>query len=504
MKNLILTTTASILLIVAGGCTTTGQMASTGVYYDDIYYAPDVTQENREQAFAPGPSIAKDELKQARREENRQIRDYEGSQTAREQEDMRDFSGVQQKYASILADEQTEEVDTLIYYDDETGYWVDGFDGGNMDRDYAERLIRFHGPFNRIPYYSPLYNQFVYFNDPGWNVYVDGNYAYAFPSWSNPYYNSYRFNRWSSPWSMSFGYGSHWGYPSYNNWYGYGYGYHDPFYSPYSYGWGYHHRPYYGYGHHPYYNNGYYGSNNQQDKRQIERGMRPSMGSNTRYSNTSSGGAYTPLKRSGSTNEERVVRTTESGTRIIRNSDGSTTVTNPDRNTQRVIRGSATLKSDGQNSQDRSVTRYRGTGTSTGTVQSSTRRSSTPTYSQPNNASKPSYNRSNTYTRPASGSNTRTQNSSSLKSGSSTQQRSVSTPTRSYNSGSSTQQRSNVQRNSYTPAKRSSSSSSNKSYTPSRSSSSSSSYSGSSSSSSSSGSRSSGSSSGGTVRSGRR
>jgi hypothetical protein len=496
MKNLLLTTTA-ILLIVAGGCTTTGQMASTGVYYDDIYYAPDLTKENREQAFAPVPSIAKDERKQARKEENRQIREYEGSQLAREQEDMRDFSEVQEQYASILADEESQEVDTLIYYDDETGYWVDGFDGGSMDRDYAERLIRFHGPFNRIPYYSPLYNQFVYFNDPDWNVYVDGNYAYAFPTWSNPWYDTYRFNRWSSPWSMSFGY-SAWGYPSYSSWYGYGY--YDPFYSPYYYGWGYHHTPYYGYGHHyPNYHHGYYGSTGNNNRRDIERSIKPSLGTNTRYSNTSSGGAYTPLKRSGSTSEERVVRTTNSGTRIIRNSDGSTTVTNPDRNTQRVIRGSATLKSDGQNStQNRSVTRYRNTGASSGTVQTRTRRSSTPTYSQPDNASKPSYNRTSTYTRP-SGTNTRS--SSSLKSESSTQERPATTPTRSYNSGSSTQQRSSVERNSYTPAQRSSSSSSSRSYTPSRSSSrsSSSSYSGSSSSSSSSGS-----SSGSTVRTGRR
>ncbi|WP_010662486.1 hypothetical protein [Marinilabilia salmonicolor] len=504
MKNLLLTTTAAVLLIVAGGCTTTGQMASTGVYYDDIYYAPDMTQETREQAFAPVPSIAKEELKQARREEDRQIREYENSSIARQQEDVRDFSEIQEKYATVLSDEQAQEVDTLIYYNDETGYWVDGFDGSSMDRDYAERLIRFHGPFNRIPYYSPLYNQFVYFNDPDWNVYVDGNYAYAFPTWSNRWYDTYRFNRWSSPWSMSFGYSS-WGYPSYNSWYGYGY--YDPFYDPYYYGWGYHHRPYYhrsyySYWHQPYYNHGYYSHNSKKDYRNVERGIKPSMGTNTRYSNTSSGGAYTPLKRTGSTGEERVVRTTDSGTRIIRNSNGSTTVTNPDRNTQRVIRGTATLKSDGQNTQDRSVTRYRSTGASSGTVQSRTRRSSAPTYSQPENASKPSYNRTSTYTRPT-GTNTRTRTESSLKAGSSTQQRSVSTPTRTYNSGSSTQQRSNVQRSSYTPAQRSSSS--NSSYTPSRSSSSSSRSSYSGSSSTSSGSRSSsGSSSGSTVRSGRR
>jgi hypothetical protein len=180
MKKLVLITTTAVLLIVAGGCTT-GRMASTGVYYDDIYYAPDLTKENMEQAFAPVPDIAKEEKKEIKKEERELVREYERSELDREQRDTRDFSEIQEKYASILADEDTEEVDTMIYYNDETGYWVNGFDGSEMDRDYAERLIRFHGPFTRIPYWSPLYDQFVYFNDPDWNVYVDGNYAYAFP-----------------------------------------------------------------------------------------------------------------------------------------------------------------------------------------------------------------------------------------------------------------------------------------------------------------------------------
>jgi hypothetical protein len=498
MKKLTLITITAVLLIVAGGCTT-GRMASTGVYYDDIYYAPDLTKANKEQAFAPVPSIVKEEEKQIKKEENRQIRNYERSNLSREQRDTRDFSEIQNKYASILADDETENVDSLLYYNDETGYWVDGFEGSEMDRDYAERLIRFHGPFTRISYWSPLYNQFVYFNDPDWNVYVDGNYAYAFPTWSNPWYDSYRYN-WSSPWHSSFyfGIGSYWGYPysSYYSWY-------DPFYSSYyswGFGWPYYHYPYYNHWYHPYHH--YYSHDN--NRRGVYRGLRPSMRtSNTRYSNTSPSRSSNTLKRTGS-NTGRTVRTTPSGTRIIQNADGSTIATNSKRNTQRIISGSATLKSEGQSSQSRSISRYQGgSGASSGTIQTRSRRSSTPTYSQPGNASRPSYNRTGSYSRP-SNSNTRTYNSNSdLKSGSQTQRKTtVRSQTRTYNSGSSSQQRSNIRTRSYTPSQ-SGASRSSSSYrsTPTRSSGSS--YSGSRSSSSS-GSRSSGSSSGNTVRRGRR
>ena len=501
MKKLVLITTTAVLLIVAGGCTT-GRMASTGVYYDDIYYAPDLTKENMEQAFAPVPDIAKEEKKEIKKEERELVRDYERSELDREQRDTRDFSEIQEKYASILADEDTEEVDTMIYYNDETGYWVNGFDGSEMDRDYAERLIRFHGPFTRIPYWSPLYDQFVYFNDPDWNVYVDGNYAYAFPTWSNPWYDRYRFDRWSTPWSFSFGYSSFWGDPYYYGYYGYGW--YDPFYSPYYswgyYNWPYYHRPYYSYWHHPYYHDRYYSKDYRKD---VYRGIRPSMSSNTRYSGTSQGS--NTLKR-GSEDDGRTVRTTRSGTRIIRNSDGSTTVVNTEGNTQRAIRGTATLKSDGNEQEERSISRYRGSGASTGTVQTRTRRSSTPTYSQPDNASKPSYNRTSSYTRQVR-STSRSGSNDDLKSGSSninrTTRSSVRSQTRSYNTGSSSQQRSSVRSRSYTPTQRSSSSSSfNRSSSSGRSTSS---YSGSSSSGTrSTGSSSSGSSSGRTIRGGRR
>ncbi len=488
------------ILLVAGGCNTS-RIASPGVYYDDIYYIPGATRDNVETAFSPVPSIAQEETKVLKKEATQQAQAYEKSDLARAQRDTRDFTEIQNKYASLLADENQEEVDSLIYYNEETGYWVDGFDGSEMDRDYAERLIRFHGPFTRIPYWSPLYDQFVYFNDPNWNVYVDGNYAYAFPSWSNRWYDSYRFNSWGNPWRFSFGFGSSWGYPSYwGGYYGGYYGMYDPFYSPFysSFYWN---RPYY-YGYHPY-NYGYYGGYNHHHhnnvaRRDVQNGLKPGMSSNTRYSN----GSNTINSLKGS-NESQTRSTTITGqdTRVTRNTDGSSTITNGTTTYQRPVRRSSSLKSESTGTSSGTVSRYQGSGTSTGTVQTQSRRTTTQSYSQPQQSSRPAYNQA-TYTRPSS---TRTttgtvqSQSSTLKSGTTS-----STPSRTstYNRGSSTTQRTTVETRSYTPS-RSSSSSSSSSYN--RSSSSSVRSSGSSSSSSSSSSsRSSGSSSGSTTRSGRR
>ncbi|MFW6268029.1 MAG: hypothetical protein ACOC1E_02725 [Marinilabiliaceae bacterium] len=505
MKKIVLITATAILLITAGGCSS-GRMASTGVYYDDIYYAPDLREDKSDQAFERVPSITdKEKKKELKKEEREQIREYEQSEKGRAQKDDRDFSEIQQKYASILADEDTEEVDTLVYHNEETGYWVDGFHGSSMDRSYAERLIRFHGPFTRIPYSSPLYREFVHFNDPYWNVYVDGHYAYAFPTWSNPWYDTYRFHRHTSPWS--FGYGSYWGYSSF-----YG-GYYDPFINPYHsyYSWGYH-NPYYRNWYSPYHHNhAYYGySGNKKDNREVSKGIKPNMGSNTRYAgNTSSSERLKTSRRDGDNDENTTM--SRRGTRNSSDGDGDNASAENRENTRSSSRDGENLKSDEENTQRRSVTKYQGSGSSTGTVQKQSRRSSTPSYSQPENDSRPSYNRTSGYTRQLNtntrsrddNKNSETKKSDNKSDNDSGSDRSVRSRSRSYNSGSSDNRR--VQTRSYQPSQRSKSSSSsnrfnNSNNTRSRSSSS---YSGSSSSGSRS-SGSSGSSSGSTIRSGRR
>lgn len=113
------------------------------------------------------------------------------------------------------------------------GEWVSGFDGSADDYEYATRIIRFRNPRYAVPVSSPLYFDIVYgLNTFDWNVYYDGFYAYAFPTYTNRLWWDWRFNSfgwgWSSPYfSWSFGWGGwydpfwyghhhcHWG-----GWYG--------------------------------------------------------------------------------------------------------------------------------------------------------------------------------------------------------------------------------------------------------------------------------------------
>ena len=130
---------------------------------------------------------------------------------------------------------------------DPEGEWVNGFDGSADDYEYATRIIRFRNPRYAISISSPLYWDVVYgLNSWDWNVYTDGLYAYAFPTFTNPLWWDWRYGSlgwsWGYPyfgwswggWHSSFYFG--WG------WYG-GWGpawawhYHYPYYP----GWGWHH-----------------------------------------------------------------------------------------------------------------------------------------------------------------------------------------------------------------------------------------------------------------------
>lgn len=94
------------------------------------------------------------------------------------------------------------------------GEWVNGeFNGSQDDYEYAERIIRFRNPRYAISISSPFYWDVMYgANSWDWNVYSDGLYAYAFPTFSNRLWWDWRFN--------SFGGGFGWGSP----YYGYGWG----------------------------------------------------------------------------------------------------------------------------------------------------------------------------------------------------------------------------------------------------------------------------------------
>lgn len=147
----------------------------------------------------------------------------------------------------------------------EYGDWVNGFNGSDADYQYAGRLLRFHNPRYAIPVGSPLYWDLVY--GPAsfdWNVYSDGAWAYAFPTWSNPWYWDYSvYGDWywnfGGPWYAWGGYrpwyggwygGPYWGW---NSWYGWGGGWYAGYWGGY---WG---GPWYGgYWGRPWYGGGWY------------------------------------------------------------------------------------------------------------------------------------------------------------------------------------------------------------------------------------------------------
>lgn len=226
-----------IISLSLGACTSS-RMQSGVAYNDDIYYNPKAKPLSVSDQFAP---VLTDKAVQ---KEDQQVYSQKAREYARtaDDNDPRDFSQIQTQYANILADEQLTDVDTMVYFNDETGYWVNGFSGSSYDQDYAERLAKFHGPFRGIPYWSPLYTQVVYFSGPDWNVYLDGDYAYVFPSWSNRFYSNFYYGGYRPYWNMSFGFG----YPYY--------GWYDSWYNPYFGFGGYY--PYWGYD--PYWHGSHY------------------------------------------------------------------------------------------------------------------------------------------------------------------------------------------------------------------------------------------------------
>ena len=88
------------------------------------------------------------------------------------------------------------------------GEWVNGeFQGSEDDYEYATRIIRFRNPRYAISISSPLYWDVVYgLNSWDWNVYTDGLYAYAFPTYTNRLWWDWRYNYYG------------WGWPSYYGW----------------------------------------------------------------------------------------------------------------------------------------------------------------------------------------------------------------------------------------------------------------------------------------------
>ena len=112
--------------------------------------------------------------------------------------------------------------------DDLDGEWIGGFNGTVSDYEYATRIIRFRNPRFAISISSPLYWDVVYgLTSWDWNVYVDGLYAYAFPTFSNRLWWDWHWGSIGLGWGYGWPYyGLNWGwgwygsyYPWYNSWY---------------------------------------------------------------------------------------------------------------------------------------------------------------------------------------------------------------------------------------------------------------------------------------------
>lgn len=255
MKSNILIPAIGCVLLGTQGCANMSYISS-GALTDDLYYSG--SSQLRTAQAQPAEQVQQSDVESY----HNRASQYGGFYN-QQQRDERDFSDIQQYY-SQQGQQQTSAnyaesyADTLALAQQPTddGYWVDGFWGSSYDQSYAERMIRFHGPFTSVTYYSPLFTSARYSGD--WNIYMDNGYAYFVPTWTNPYYNDFYYglgfdwrrahSRWSFGWHYGYNYGWDlaWGY--------------DPWY----YGWSYpyYHNHYYGH-YHPHHwgnHNGWYGN----------------------------------------------------------------------------------------------------------------------------------------------------------------------------------------------------------------------------------------------------
>lgn len=356
--------------------------------------------------------------------------------------------------------------DTLVIEEkspDERGGWVNGFDGTEDDYEYATRIIRFRNPRYAIPVSSPLYWDIVYGpNSWDWNVYDDGFYAYAFPTFSNSLWWDWRFGSFG----MSFGWGGYY-YPSYYGWGGYYPGYWGGYWGP-SWGWGrpHHHGwydPWYG-GHSWGWNRPVYydrrptnlsngrpgvssgsrpisGTRPSSSSRPTTTTSRPSSGRvvGTRVPTTNSRPGRNESLRPGTTVNGRpgTVTTRPSGTGNIRPGNtvttrpsGTSTITRPGSNVSTRPSGTGTTRPSGTTT-TRPSTQYTRPSSSQGSTSGYSRPSST----QRSTGYTPSRSSTNTYNRGSSSTYNRSSSSSSNRSSYSAPSRSSSS-SGSYSGGS--------------------------------------------------------------------
>ncbi|KAA6322013.1 hypothetical protein EZS27_028400, partial [termite gut metagenome] len=352
-------------------------------YDDDLYYVPDKNK-------GTGKSIKK-EVKTTTvytiPETTVVVRD-------RKTKKVRDVDEYNRRYDA--SDYKFELEDDTLYVEEKSasdldGEWMNGFDGSQDDYEYAERIIRFRNPRYAVHISSPLYWDVVYgLNSWDWNVYTDGWYAYAFPTFSNRLWWDWRFN--SHGWGWGGYYDSYysWGYPG--SWGG---GYWGN-YSPYYYSYYPHYYGGWGHGYSGYWTGNVYHNDRQSvyNSNRINTGSSISSRRSTAYSGSSlrrnESGAntrqqnYTPgTQTRRSSSSARVV-----GTRRDAVNERQNTTTRPNASSSRTTtytRPSSTRSTGTVESNRSTNVRSEGTYTRGSSTTSSSRRSSSESSNSSNN-----------------------------------------------------------------------------------------------------------------------
>lgn len=390
---------------------------------DDLYYIPKKKVDKKEKVASSTPKKVVAEQGQspttvyASPGSTVVIKDVKGN--------VRDLDEYNRRYTS-RDNTFSMENDTLYIEEKpyaEQGEWVNGFEGSDSDYEYAMRIVRFRNPRFAIPISSPLYWDVVYtLPSWEWNVYDDGFYAYAFPTYSNPLWWNWRFNYswswgWHSPWHYSY-----WCGPSY--WHG-SHWYHPHWHHS-------HHYPHYGWGG----VGGYWGGGHKwHGSSAINPGIHAGRYANNKHVATSGSNRRPTVSGNRSSRESYVNRVrqndnrnrsvTRSSGRVVTAKDGSSSV-RPQRTAVRN-RNSAVQKETSTGRSSSTYTRPSQGRSSTYNRQSSTRSTvnrSTPSYQKKSEATERSSYRSRS-------SNTSESRSSSYSSGRS----SSSSRSSSYSSG---------------------------------------------------------------------
>lgn len=413
MKPLFQITAAATTALMLNSCMSTGSVSNSAMN-DDLYYGG-ARKLNVASSANPESQVSATDIDNY----NKRVDSYSAVRYASAAgdayaNDERDFSDIQNYYSAeseAATDGKNKKTRYLVQVNDTTfmeakeadGVWIGGFNGSDSDQDYAERLIKFHGPMGGLTYFEPAFYRLQY--DPDWNIYMDSyGYAHIVPSWSNPYYSDYYYGTAGWGWGWNWGWGHHgwhshfgfgwnWGY----GYYGYGYpyyamgwyGYYDPWY--YGGGWygvhGYHHHHHHGYHayheqRHEHHSNtavrtGSTNSRNNMNTRNVAAQERYSRGSVSQYTaaenrdrslrsytranntNSRTGNVTTVNAASGTRGQAT------SGTRNVVSSNGNRTVVSSSDNSNRTVRSSGNSASA---SRGNSTSVSRGSGSSTNRV----------------------------------------------------------------------------------------------------------------------------------------